>query len=52
MASVNDWNKYLNVLHELAQVEDRLRFEQANAKDQEARNILTHILYVNFGVYP
>lgn len=51
MASIYDWNKYINLLHEFALVEDRLRDEQA-AENVETHNFVTHVLYANFGVYP
>jgi len=52
MARLEDWNKYMNLLHEHALVEDRVRYERDNAEDDGVRNVFTHILYSNFGVYP
>lgn len=51
MASITDWNKYMNLLHEFALVEYRLREEQ-RANNVETHNFVTHVLYANFGVYP
>lgn len=39
MATIYDWNKYLNVLHELALVEDEVR-DFADAGSTWARRIL------------
>lgn len=51
MASVNDWNKYLNVVHELALIEDKLRTVQAE-NNVETHNLVTYLLYAHFEVYP
>lgn len=51
MARIEDWNKYMNLLHEFALAEDRVRYERDHAEDDGTRNLFTHILYANFGVY-
>lgn len=51
MASVSDWNAYLNVLHELALIEDKLRIVQAE-NNPETRNLATYLLYAHFETYP
>jgi hypothetical protein len=52
MATINDWNKYINQVHEFALVENRVRYERDRTEDDGLRNLFTHILYANFGVYP
>jgi hypothetical protein len=52
MATRGEWNRLIDAHWDLALVEDRVRYEQAHARDDEARNVFTHILYANFGVYP
>lgn len=52
MASIEQWNKYMDIVHDLALVEDRVRYERDNTQDDGVRNLFTHILYSNFGVYP
>lgn len=51
MASVNDWNKYMNLLHEFALVEDKLRAVQSE-NDPATRNLVTYLLYAHFETYP
>lgn len=51
MASVNDWNKYINLVHEFALVEDKLRTVQAE-NNPETRNLATYLLYAHFETYP
>jgi len=52
MASIDDWNKYINVLHDLALVEDDLRTEvliAGNVPDG-ASALAASILWERFGV--
>lgn len=51
MASVNDWNKYIGVVHELALIEDSLRNTQKSSSP-ETHNLATYLLYAHFEVYP
>jgi hypothetical protein len=49
MATVNDWNKYLAVVQELAQVEDDLR-DTALTGNQRASAFAQRVLFERFGV--
>lgn len=49
MASVADWNKYMNLLHELALVEDDLR-EGTRRNGEQAHMLAARILFERFGV--
>lgn len=49
MATINDWNKYINVLHDLALVEDDLRDTVVNG-NQRASAFAQRVLYERFGV--
>ena len=51
MAKIEDWNKYINVVHELALVEDDLRAESLTLTDGPAADFATRVLYERFGVY-
>lgn len=48
LATLSDWNAYMNVLHELAQVEDDLR--DATRSEGYARDMAERILFERFGV--
>lgn len=49
MATLTDWNAYLNVLHELALVEDDLRDTVVNG-NQRASAFAAQVLFERFGV--
>lgn len=49
MATINDWNAYIAVLQELAQVEDDLRDAALNG-NQRASAFAHRVLYERFGV--
>lgn len=50
MATVDDWNKYINLLHELALVEDDLRAARDGAEgDTLAVEFAERVLYERFG---
>lgn len=51
MATLEDWNKYKDVVHELALIEDKLRKIQAE-NDPATRNLVTYLLYAHFETYP
>lgn len=48
MATLSDWNAYMNVLHELALVEDDLRY--AAQDEGYACDMALRILFERFGV--
>lgn len=50
MATLHDWNKYIDLLHEFALLEDKLRLVQAE-NNTETRNLATYLLYAHFGTY-
>lgn len=51
MATLNDWNAYLNTLHELARVEDALRAYASDfPPNTEAGAAVHEILWTEFGV--
>lgn len=55
MASINDWNKYINLLHDLAYVEDDLRKAHAvsngsDSYDAGVQWLAGTILFERFGV--
>ena len=59
MATRGEWNRLIAAREELidahwdlALVEDRVRYERDHAEDDKVKNVFTHILYANFGVYP
>lgn len=47
--SVEDYAKYINVLHDLAQVEDDLR-QGTRRNGEQAHMLATRILFERFGV--
>ena len=49
MATIEDWNKYVNVVHELALVEDDLRTTARNG-NQRASAFAQQVLFERFGV--
>lgn len=49
MATVENWNKYINVLYDLALVEDDLRDAAVNG-NQRASAFAQRVLYERFGV--
>lgn len=48
MATVNDWNKYINAVHELALVEDDLRTILATSNVPAVRLVVDVVLYERF----
>lgn len=51
MATIQDWQKYMNLLHELALVEDDLRHVvQVHHDLPRAQEIASRILFERFGV--
>lgn len=51
MATIEHWNKYMNVVHELALVEYDLREEALTLTDSPAADFATRVLYERFGTY-
>lgn len=51
MASVEDWQKYMNVLHELAWIEDDLRWWANSQATNEVKNVVKDILFERLGSY-
>lgn len=50
MATVNDWNKFINQVHGEALVEDDLR-DVADNGTEDMVTLATRVLYEHFGVY-
>lgn len=50
MATIHDWNKYMNLLHEMALVEDDLRQIVDSGDDGGWNGGAAHILFERFGV--
>lgn len=48
MATINDWNKYITVVHELALVEDDLRWVLDHEADSARTDLAEQILYERF----
>lgn len=48
MATIHDWNKYQNLLHELALVEDDLRTVASETTHYDAHAVAERILYERF----
>ena len=49
MATVTDWNKFINLTHELALIEDNLRTTVATG-NQRAAEYAKRLLWEHFGV--
>lgn len=49
MATIEDWNKYTNLLHEFALIEDDLRETAVNG-NQRASAYASRLLFERFGV--
>lgn len=48
MATIFDWNKYINAVHELALIEEDLRYELRYGRDSARRDLAADILYARF----
>lgn len=49
MASINDWNKYINLEHDLAWIEDDLRDLAVQELDLPVAGVAQRLLYEHFG---